>query len=162
MIFSKNGHKKTPDMPEFFLQPFCGLALGELEAFAGAGLTGLFTLFHAAVTGEAAVGFEQVAVFAVGFNQSAGNAVAQGTGLTGDTAAVEAGVNIELVFGVHKFEGLLDVAAERFVREIHGEFFAVDEQFAHTGGEADAGNRGFAAAGGDKFSGSSGHGEWIP
>ena len=63
------------------------LTLGELEAFAGAGATGLLTFLLPGVTGHHAGGLEGGAKFCIEEHEGTGDAVAKSTGLTDVAAA---------------------------------------------------------------------------
>jgi hypothetical protein len=81
------GGNKKPRMREasgvFSRRVAMSLTLGELEALAGTGLTGLFAFLHARVAGEEASLLEHATQFRVHLNQGAGNTMAKGTGLSG-------------------------------------------------------------------------------
>ncbi len=71
-------------------------ALAELRRAAGGLEAVLLALLHARVAGEEAGGLQRGAEFRVHLQQGAGDAVAQGAGLAGHAAAVDAGLHIEV------------------------------------------------------------------
>src|SRR6185436_8476812 len=72
------------------------LALRELEALAGAGLAVLLALDFARVAGEQAGAAKRGLVFLVVFDEGAGEAETDGTGLAGKSAADRAHADVEL------------------------------------------------------------------
>ena len=63
-----------------------GSALGELEALAGSGATGLFALLHAGIAGQETFLLEWQAEGFVDFEKGAAEREAKGAGLTVDAA----------------------------------------------------------------------------
>ena len=76
------------------------LTLAELRSAAGGFETILFTLFHSRVAGEEAGGLEGGAVALIDDDQGAGDAVADGAGLTGTAAAGDSRFDVDLAEGV--------------------------------------------------------------
>lgn len=127
-----------------------GLALGELEALAGAGLTGLFAFLGARIALEVSGGLERGAELRVHLLQGAGDAVRHGAGLTGDTAAVHVGRDVEFVLQLHGEEGLVGLLGKILVREVAVKVATVGDELAGAFSDADAGDGGLATAGADK------------
>jgi hypothetical protein len=69
------------------LSRWSGLALRELEAFAGAGLPGLFALFSSWVTAKKACGFEGWSQLRIVKDQSSGYCQFDGISLSMKSAA---------------------------------------------------------------------------
>ena len=134
-------------MVHFRSEPVGQLTLRELEALAGAGLTGLFAFLHARVAGEAPGLLEDVVKRRVGEKEGAGEGVADGAGLSRRAAALGGGDDVVLLGGVREDERLDHEVAGRLAREERGEFAVVDEPFAGAWKEADAGDGGFPTAG---------------
>ena len=85
------------------------LALGELEALAGAGATGLFALLHAGIAGEESLLLELGAEGFVEFDEGAAEGEAQGAGLAVDSAAGGFGGDIVAVNRVGDFQRTEDL-----------------------------------------------------
>ena len=133
---------------------FVRLALGELEALAGTGLTGLFALLHAAVARHAAGLLERGARGFVRRDERAGEAVADRARLAGDSAALGEHDDVDLLHVVAgDCDGLLQVVAERLGGDVLLDRDAVDSPNALAFNEIHAGGRRLAAAssGGDSF-----------
>ena len=149
--------EKTPPQTSRIRAPVAELTLRELEALAGTGLTGFLTLFHAAVAGKATGLLESGAGRLIGENESAGETVADGAGLTGNAAALceRDDVNLGHVKSGDG-DGLLEVVAESLGSDVFVESDLVDGPDTGTFNEIDAGGRGFATAcsGGNCFLGS--------
>ena len=109
-----------------------GSALGELEPFAGARLTGFFPFFHAGIAGQHAAGLEVAAEVFIVFDEGAGDAVTERTGLSGCAAAGDVGGNVKRTFHAREFQRLQNVAAGRIGRKIFFESFVVDRDLART------------------------------
>jgi len=74
-----------------------GLALGELEAFAGSGLAGLFALTSTWVTAEKTSGLQHGTKFGVVLNQRAGDRELDGIGLSVHAASMGGRFDVELI-----------------------------------------------------------------
>jgi len=128
--------------------PDRGLALGELEALASSWLTGLFAFLHARVTSEEAVWLDQLAMLRIDFREGAGDRVADGDGLAVDSAAFDDDVQIEFVDRRDVLERSEDRVLELNRRKVFFKRAVVDGDLASAFGQPDAGDCGFAAAGG--------------
>ena len=73
------------------------LTLGELEAFASTGLTGLLTLLHPRIATKKTFGFQRCPEFWVRINQCARNREPQSTSLAVDSTAVGVHPHIKLI-----------------------------------------------------------------
>ncbi len=135
---------------------FRGLALGELEALAGAWLTGLFPFLHPWVTGEETERFNELAVLRIDFRERAGDRVTDGDGLTVDAAAFDDDLEVELVNGSNVLERSENGVLKLNGRKIFFERAIVDDDLAGAFGKPDVSHGGFATAGG-ALSGNSGH-----
>ncbi len=85
------------------------LALGELEALAGAGATGLFALLHAGIAGKESFLLEWKAKGFVHFQKGPAESKAQGASLAVDAAAGGFHRNIIAVNRVGDFEWTEDL-----------------------------------------------------
>ena len=83
------------------------LTLGELEALAGFGTTGLLALYDARVAGHEAFGTERALVLGVDLHEGAGDGETESLGLTFVTAAVEVDFDVILLGLLECQEGLL-------------------------------------------------------
>ncbi len=122
------------------------LALGELRALAGLLQAVLLALDGTGVAGEEASLLEVGAVVA-SLEEGAGDAEAQGAGLTGDAAAVAQGDDVEVLNGVGNLEGRAGVVNELLAAEVVQRVAAVDGDLAGAGDETDSGDSLLAAAG---------------
>jgi hypothetical protein len=132
------------------------LTLGELEALAGTGLTGLFAFLHAGIASQETKWFDDLAVFRVHLCERARDRVTDRNRLGVGAATSDDDFEVELVHqrsrlkrredGVLKFDG----------GKILFEGAIIDDDLAGAFGHPDAGDSGFAAAGG-AFGGSGGH-----
>ena len=102
------------------------LSLGELELAASSALTVLLSLDHSRVSGKEAVCVKGRLVGLVLGYESAGNAVAACTGLSGRTAACDGDDDIELAFVVSCHKGLLDLEDAQRIAEILFDISSVD------------------------------------
>ena len=82
-----------------------GSALGELEALAGTGLTGLFAFLHARVAGEETERLDDLAVLGVDLSKAAGDRVTNRNGLCVDAAAFDDHIDVVLVGQRGRLEG---------------------------------------------------------
>jgi len=123
------------------------LALGELEALAGAFLTVLLAFVLPGVTGEEASLFEGRAKLCVESDQRAGKTKANGPGLPGDAAAMGQHQNIETItlFGENERQFGRNTGA--FRGEVVLKCTAIDRELARSGTEENTGDAGFAATG---------------
>ena len=131
-------------------------ALGELEALAGTGLAGLFAFLHARVAGQEAERLDDLAVFRVHLGERAGDRVADGDGLGVGAAALDDDLEVELVHQRRRLERREDGVLKFDGRKVFFERTVVDGDLAGAFGHPDAGDGGFAAAGG-ALSGGGGH-----
>src|SRR6266702_3201 len=122
------------------------LALGELEALAGAGLAVLLALHGAGVAGDEAGLLEDRPVVRVELHERAGDAVADGAGLTGQPAALRVHEHVELAHLVDELERLDQDHLRRLPAEVGVHGAAVDGDVARAGREAHAGDGLLAAA----------------
>src|ERR1700730_8662782 len=127
------------------------LALRELEAFAGAGLTGFFSLLHPRVASKQTFAFQSTAKLGVGLNECARDGETRCSGLAGNAAAT--GINEKIVGVDHlrRLQWLKHDVLQRNTREIIFEIATVDIDLAATRSHANARNRSFSTTGGDKF-----------
>src|SRR5690606_22405682 len=102
---------------------------------------------NAAVTGQEARFFQRRAQARLEVNESAGNAVANCTGLTGKTAACDKANNVKLANATGDFESLADDQALRTTRKVLRDVFAVHGDFTAAAGNPYTGNCVFAATG---------------
>src|SRR5205085_4812968 len=107
-----------------------GLALGELETSASTALTVLLALLHARIPREETSLLETLAQFDVVDLKRAGDAVTNGAGLAGRSAAVDRDDHVELVDRLSERERLLDDHLQHIVAEVVVEFAAVDGDLA--------------------------------
>lgn len=122
-------------------------ALAELWSTTCCLETVLLALFHTRVAGEKPGLFEDGAhLFAV-LEQRTGDAVADGTGLTGNAAARDGTHDVELAEGVCKVERLADDQFEGLEAEVIVDITTVDGDRTGTGIEPHAGNGLFPPAG---------------
>ena len=117
-----------------------GLTLGELEAGACAAETVLFALFLASIAGQETCGLENGAEFRVDLAEGAGDAVAQGFGLTGHAAAGAASLDVVLVDHLDQLERLLHDHLQGLAREVILEGTTVNGNLPGTGVEAGTGD----------------------
>ena len=122
------------------------LTLGELRSAASAFKTVFLPFLAAGVAGEHAGDLEGGTLLA-GLEQGAGDAKADGLGLSGESAALDVGLDVVAVLAVNEGERLLEVEDEGRERHVFVDVVAVDEDLAFAGFDVDAGDRGFAAAG---------------
>src|SRR4051794_15744616 len=124
-------------------------ALGVLRRLAGLLETGLLALDDAGVTREQPGLLERRAVgLGVDRVEAAGHAEAQGAGLTGDAAAVDAGDDVEATLELEVRERLVHDLLVQLVGEVVVQRAAVDRPLAGAGDDAHAGDGLLATAGG--------------
>ena len=116
------------------------LALGELEPFAGAGLTGLFTFLHAGVAREEPLLFEWDADRLVNLKKRAAQSEAHGASLAVDSAAGRLDDDVVGVDSVRDLKRTKDLVLKREAAEIIGKVAAVDFDGPGAGLHAQAGN----------------------
>lgn len=121
-------------------------ALGELEAFAGLGLTGLLAFHGTGVAGHEACFAQNGFVLGVDFHQCAGNTQTQSFGLAFVAATVEINVNIVFVAYLKCAEGLLYDELKNRRREVYFQRSFVDGDNAGSLFQDYAGYGCFAAA----------------
>src|ERR1700722_7205708 len=100
-------------------------ALGKLRLLAGLLQPGLLALLDARITRQEAAALELGTQVRVGLQQRARNAVAQRSGLSGDTAAVDPRDHIHPRLVADGLERVADHPAQRLTREIDVELLAV-------------------------------------
>eukprot|EP00919_Chromeraceae_sp_WS-2016_P016640 GHVR01039774.1.p1 GENE.GHVR01039774.1~~GHVR01039774.1.p1 ORF type:complete len:227 (+),score=37.06 GHVR01039774.1:130-810(+) len=123
------------------------LALGELEGLAGLGLAVLLAFHDAAVTGEKTTLLEDRTQGRLKEVERLGDAVANGTGLTAETAAGNRDDNVVLVGAFGRHDRLLDDQLQHWTGKIGCKLTAIDRDLALAGLDPDAGNRVLALAG---------------
>ena len=79
-----------------------------MEAGSGSTLTVFFALFGSCVSSDHSGGLEGRAVILVDQLETARDAVSDGAGLAGESAAVHVREHVELVYGVRLLKGLID------------------------------------------------------
>ena len=139
--------KKRPPLARrpFFVGRESGLALRELEAFAGAGLAGLFAFLHARVACEETFLLEREAQGLVDLDERPADCQTQGAGLAIDAAADGADGEVVGVNGVGDFQRAKNLILNREAGEVVGEVTAVDLDGTGAWLQADAGDGGLAA-----------------
>lgn len=143
------GTKKPHLSMRLFGSGYCsGSTLGELEAGAGTGTTGLFAFLHPRIAGEEALGLDQLAVLGVEKGERAGDRMADRDGLRVLATAFDDGFHVELVDHVQGLERRDDGVLEVDRREVILEGNAVDGHFPGSFADPDVGDRSLAAAGG--------------
>src|SRR6478609_2672369 len=120
-------------------------ALGVLRRLPGLLQAVLLALLRPGVTGEESGLLEGGPVGLVQLDQRAGNAQPQRTGLAGDAAAAEAGVDVVDLRLLESDQRLLDQLLVHLVREVGLQGAAVQGELAGAGNQADA-DHGFLAA----------------
>src|SRR3954468_4058042 len=118
------------------------LTLRELEGPAGLGLAVLLALDHAGVAGEEAALLEHGAQLRLEIGQRLGDAVTDGTGLTGQTAAGDGADHVILAGPRGHGERLLDHHAQHGTGEIDLDLARVDRDLAGARLDPDAGDPG--------------------
>ena len=124
------------------------LSLGELWSTSCGFETVLLSFLHSGVAGHEAGGLQRSAVLRVQGDQSAGNAVADGAGLTGNAAAGDSSLDVDLADGAGGDEGLTDDELEGIETEVIVDITAVDGDSAGAvGDEVNACDGGLSASG---------------
>src|SRR6476661_3190854 len=123
------------------------LTLRVLLSLAGLLETGLLALDDASVAAQV-TGLLQggAVVLGVDLVQRTGDAEAQGTGLAGDAATVDAGNDVVGAVKIEDLEGLVDVLLVQLVREVVRQLATVDGPLAGAGHDANACNSFLATA----------------
>jgi len=126
------------------------LTLGELEAFAGLGLTGLLTFNDTRVAGHEAFCAKGGLVLGVDFHQSAGDGETEGLGLAFVTSAVDVDSDVIFLNAVKCLQGLKHDILEDGGGEVFVEgttvVVAIDGDCAVAFLDNNAGDGGFTAA----------------
>ena len=125
-----------------------GSALGELEAFPGSGLAGLFTFLLAAVAGQETLDFQGFPQFGIGLQQSPGDAESNRTDLTDDTATPRRNDGVVFVAGLGNLERLDDLVLKGQSGEVLFKSPAVDGDLTGARLDQDPRDGGLAATGG--------------
>ena len=128
------------------------LSLGELWSTSCGFETVLLSFLHSGVAGHEAGGLQRSAVLRVQGDQSAGNAVADSTGLTGYAAAGDGDDNVNLAQQIGGDQRLTDDQLQGVQTEILVDVTAVDDD--GTGAvlvNANTGNGGLTTAGAVKI-----------
>jgi len=123
------------------------LSLRELRCTTGAFETVFLSLFHSRVTGQEAGLLEFRTKVRIIDEKGAGNAVADGAGLAGETAALDASDNVDLLGSAGELEGLTDDDLQGLKTEVVVNVSVVDGDLAGAGIKADTGNGRFSTAG---------------
>src|SRR3954471_10244101 len=126
---------------------YSALALGELEAAAGAGAAILLALDHAAVAGQEAAGLHRPAQAGLELGQRLGDAVTHRAGLARQAAAGHRGDDVELAVALADVERLLDHHLLGRAREVDLLVTAIDGDLAGAKLHPDAGDGVLAPAG---------------
>ena len=121
------------------------LTLAELEAFAGFGLTGFLTLDHTRVTHQEAFLLQGRTILDVVLAESAGDSHTECLSLTGDSTAVEVGLDVPLAFSVGNQERLVDDVLQRTGGEILFIITSVDFNLTVARSHIDTGNSGLSS-----------------
>ena len=132
------------------------LTLGELEALAGSGLTSLFAFLHPWVTGKETKRLDGLAVFWIHLGKGAGDRVADRNGLSLLATAFDDDVQVKLVGKSNCLERREHRVLKLDRRKVFLEGASIDGDLAGAFGHPDAGDCGFAAAGG-ALGGGGGH-----
>ncbi|MFT6865108.1 MAG: hypothetical protein ACJAVK_003681 [Akkermansiaceae bacterium] len=124
-----------------------GLALGELEAFAGSGLAGFFALTSTWVTAEKTSGLQHGTKFGVVLNQRAGDRELDGIGLSVHAASMGGCFDVELILKTRDFERLEKRSLKSQGGQDLFERIVIDGDFSGSGSDPDAGNGLLATSG---------------
>ena len=122
------------------------LTLGELEALAGLGLTGLLTFNDARVAGHEAFGAECGLVLGINLDEGAGDCETESLGLTFVATAVEIDVDVIFLYSVKSREGLFYDILKDGRGEVYVQGALVDGDCAIAFLEDHTGHGGFTAA----------------
>lgn len=123
-----------------------GLTLGELLVGAGAFEADLLAFDHARVAREEAGFFERRARVGIHFEYRAGDAEADGSGLSGESAAVGVDEYVDFAFDAGHRERLHGHRRPVEAREVVLHFTVVDEELSRSFAYADAGYRVLSSA----------------
>src|SRR5450432_2335937 len=123
------------------------LALGELEALACALLSVLLALLHARIASEKSILAQRGAQFGVEHRNGAGQAHANGSGLSADAATLGGNDHVHLVVEIGELQRLDGIVLPREIGKILFRGAAVYSEFAGAGAQKNARDRLFAAAG---------------
>ena len=125
-----------------------GLALGELEAFAGSWLTCLLALLGAWVAGHVSGCFERGTKLWIKNDEGAGDAELYGSDLAGHSAALAVCDDVVFVRHACCFKRVKEsvLQGDRWAVLLEG--FAVDHDFAGSWGKGDAGDGCLTTTGG--------------
>lgn len=126
----------------------CELAFGELEAGTSTGLAGFLALFHPWVTGEEALGLNELAVLWVKKGERAGDRMADRDSLGVFTATFNDDFDIELIDHVDGLERGDHSILEINRRKVFLEGNAVDDDFTGSFGDPGVSDGGLAATSG--------------
>lgn len=129
-----------------FLCLCCGLTLGELLVGASAFEADLFAFDHARVAREEAGFFKRRARVGIHLEYRAGDAEADGSGLSGESAAVCVDEHVDFAFDACNRERLHCHRRPVEAREVVLHFTVVDEELSRPFANADAGYRVLSSA----------------
>src|SRR5664280_2407424 len=114
------------------------LALRELEALAGARLTGLLAFLFARIARDVSGFFQGGAELGIEFLEGPGDAMRHGAGLAADSAAAHVDSDVELLAHFDGEEGRVGLLGKILVTEVVFELAAVGDQLAGAFNEANA------------------------
>ena len=109
------------------------------------------SLFHARIATQQALGLERAAQICIDLKQSARDAELRGTGLSHRTTATRVNGKVVTIDCLGSLKRLQHDVLQRHGWEIILEAAAVDVDFTAAGHHTNAGDRCFAAAGGNEF-----------
>lgn len=122
----------------------CALSFGELESFSGTRLAVFLSLLDAGIPGEETGFFQNRPKLRVVCQKGLGNTVLDGARLTGDTAARDIDVQIELIFFTCNFKRLSDNHLQGRAGKILFDISFVDDDVAAAGFHIHAGDCAFS------------------
>ena len=114
------------------------LPFRELEAFAGAGLPGFFSFFHARIATQQTLGFERTSQICVDLKKRSRDRELCGAGLSHDAAATGVNKYVVSVNRLRILQRLQHNILQRHSRKIIFECPAVDIDFSAPGHHANA------------------------
>ena len=123
-----------------------GSTLGDLEALAGAGLTGLLAFLLPGITGEELVFAEGVLKIGIRLEEGAGDTELDGTDLTGHSTTHGADGSVVLVGDIGGLEGVEHLVLEGESTEVILEGALVDRDLTRARDKGDAGGGGLATS----------------